>query len=231
MGSKRGVEKVAARRIGVSIEFYDMMISAGQKWCTSCKRWHPRRAFGSDASRSDGLSAKCDSARIASIEHPGKAERRKAFRNGLAWCSGCRSWLPVGSVRRGQCREHIQEAARDWYSRNSTAVLLRKSARRRGLEVIPAWWRDQSFELFGGLCAYGCGRAAEALDHISPVVRGGLSEPSNLAPACVHCNSSKKDRDPALWVARGLAAFPDQWFELAALAAHSGQSSEWAEVA
>lgn len=44
-----------------------------------------------------------------------------------------------------------------------------------------------------------CGAAADTVDHITPLVRGGREHPSNLAPACRSCNSSKGDRLLTEW--------------------------------
>ncbi len=35
----------------------------GKKWCSPCKAWHPREAFGKDCGRYDGLEPKCREAR------------------------------------------------------------------------------------------------------------------------------------------------------------------------
>lgn len=65
MGSALGCRKVAAARAGVSVEEYVARVESGEKWCTGCKEWHSRAAFGDDASRSDGLAASCLVARKA----------------------------------------------------------------------------------------------------------------------------------------------------------------------
>jgi hypothetical protein len=62
-GRKLGAFKTAAVKIGVGFDEYKSRIDSGERWCTSCKQWHPRGAFGSDASRSDGLAAHCLSSR------------------------------------------------------------------------------------------------------------------------------------------------------------------------
>jgi hypothetical protein len=59
MGSAAGVAKVAAKRIGVSIDEYESRISDGEKWCTECKAWRDRLMFAIDRSRGDGLRATC----------------------------------------------------------------------------------------------------------------------------------------------------------------------------
>ena len=59
MGSRQGVLKVAAGRIGIPVDVYLARINAGEKWCTACKEWHLRSSFQTDRSRGDGLKASC----------------------------------------------------------------------------------------------------------------------------------------------------------------------------
>ena len=51
------------------------------------------------------------------------------------------------------------------------------------------------------ICQY-CGEPAGSVDHIIPVARGGTDEWDNLCAACVRCNSRKKDKMPADFLAR-----------------------------
>jgi len=60
------------------------------------------------------------------------------------------------------------------------------------------------------------------------VSRGGISAPGNLTPACISCNSSKKNSHPAPWVQRGLDAFPHQWLDLMDLAIQTGRD-DWCD--
>jgi 5-methylcytosine-specific restriction protein A len=46
--------------------------------------------------------------------------------------------------------------------------------------------------VIGRPCAI-CGRPAEHLDHVTPLIRGGSDHPSNLQPLCAHCNLAKSD--------------------------------------
>ena len=59
MGSKLGVLKVAAKRLGLSLEQYQKNIDNGLKWCTVCKQWRPQELFGIDKYRGSGLRAPC----------------------------------------------------------------------------------------------------------------------------------------------------------------------------
>jgi 5-methylcytosine-specific restriction protein A len=44
--------------------------------------------------------------------------------------------------------------------------------------------------MIGRLCAI-CGRPAEHLDHITPLIRAGTDHPTNLQPLCAECNLRK----------------------------------------
>lgn len=59
MGSRIGTLKVAAERVGLSLDEYLDQIISGQKRCTRCKRWRHRMEFTVDSTRGDGLSPKC----------------------------------------------------------------------------------------------------------------------------------------------------------------------------
>lgn len=58
-------------------------------------------------------------------------------------------------------------------------------------EIINGWQ---------GCCAY-CGSQPEkiTLDHVTPKVKGGMTVPSNLVPACAGCNVSKNHCDVWAW--------------------------------
>jgi hypothetical protein len=53
------VRATAAARLGLTLAEYDAKLAASEKWCTGCKAWHGRDAFPKDASRADGLAARC----------------------------------------------------------------------------------------------------------------------------------------------------------------------------
>jgi hypothetical protein len=49
----------AAKIIGISGAEYSEHLAAGDKWCSGCKAWHVREAFGMDLSRGDRTSPSC----------------------------------------------------------------------------------------------------------------------------------------------------------------------------
>lgn len=166
----------------------------------------------------------------ADASRPGQQERRRQRALGLAWCRGCQDWLPLPDVdRRGACRRCINAEYRAQYAASPEAIRQRVHARKRSLDPIPGWWAAEHRDVFGGLCAYGCGREAAGWDHIWPVNRGGRSVPGNLVPACGSCNSSKSDNAPGAWVELGVASFPHQWADVIALAIEHG-TDEWLQT-
>ena len=54
------------------------------------------------------------------------------------------------------------------------------------------------FDAWGSCCAY-CGRGADTLDHVLPVVKGGLTVRTNLIPACRCCNYAKGHAEVIEW--------------------------------
>ncbi len=216
-GNALGAQKVMAGRLGIALEVYTAKLAGGEKWCRECQSWHHRSAFGSDRSRYDGLQTTCLTSRVVAKSKPGARERRLKAAVGLAWCRGCAAWLPSVQVAQGACRTHLNKEARRHYAKNPEPTRARKRAARRNLAVVPDWWREERFEEFDDVCAYGCGRPAYALDHVWPVARGGESRPDNLVPACIQCNSSKKDSDPWPWLGRFAAAFPGHYIDFMAL--------------
>jgi len=50
-----------------------------------------------------------------------------------------------------------------------------------------------------GNCTYCSWGRAEAVDHVVPWESGGRDDVTNLVPACLSCNSSKRDRTVLQW--------------------------------
>lgn len=72
--------------------------------------------------------------------------------------------------------------------------------------------------VWGFLCVY-CGDAAETIDHVLPLHRGGMARLENLRPCCGWCNSHKRDSTPEEWLGKECP----EWltgFEGATLARH-----------
>ena len=76
--------------------------------------------------------------------------------------------------------------------------LRRERAKARELRHSQ-WWKNRRGR---GICHY-CRRRVPpkelTMDHIVPLVRGGKSTKSNVAPCCKACNSRKKSLVPSEW--------------------------------
>jgi hypothetical protein len=131
----------------------------------------------------------------------------------------------ISSKKRMQRRtqsERIRERDRIWRERNPASVrearkryaqrhrekvnefTRRRKARRRAGRVasfapLTSKQKEQVFAVWRNCCAY-CGSAEKlSVDHVLPLIRGGLDEVSNILPACRFCNTSKRDHHVESW--------------------------------
>jgi HNH endonuclease len=205
MGSYLGVEKVAAKRIGMSFEEYKAKKEAGLKWCTNCKEWHPISDFPKDSSLKMGLSCHCwRSYKNIKPDRPGTHERREKRKQGLYWCSGCKEWLErdkFGKNINGFCKEHLRQKIRERYHKNPEPAKMWSKKLKELRKPIPKYQREYLIHLFGGKCTY-CGKKPKKLhfDHVIPVSLGGPTKFGNMVPVCQQCNSSKLNLDLDSWL-------------------------------
>lgn len=66
-GRRLGAFKTAAAKLGITFDEYVERIERGQKNCIDCRQWKDRSQFHVDASRWDGLAAKC--CECSSVRH------------------------------------------------------------------------------------------------------------------------------------------------------------------
>ncbi len=138
--------------------------------------------------------------RVGEVNSPGTQERRQKLLLGLRWCRGCQDWLIAASVtRQGQCRPCTNASYRQNYAADGSAIRARVYARKRGLVPMPQPAVESLTEDFGGICAY-CPEVATTWDHLHPVARGGATNPGNMVPACISCNSSKGTSEVMAWM-------------------------------
>ena len=74
----------------------------------------------------------------------------------------------------------------------------REKAKARQMRTSQ-WWKN---ELARGLCHYCQLRFHPrelTMDHVVPIIRGGMSRKGNLVPACKKCNDQKKYLLPVEW--------------------------------
>lgn len=88
-----------------------------------------------------------------------------------------------------------------WRKKNPQKHALKEMRRRAMKRKAPGHCTLEQLQgriaVFGGKCwlrLEGCTLVATTIDHVIPLSRGGTNWPSNLRPACKHCNSSKGPR-------------------------------------
>ena len=129
--------------------------------------------------------------------------------------------------------EKERERTRRYRANNPEKVreyIHRRRARKAGA-ISPAFPKvtsaaiRQRIRLFGNACAYCGGDGPFHIDHVEPLVSGGLHTPANLVPACARCNCSKNDRPVEAWYLTQPFFSPRRW---KALQAHTGR--QWSPL-
>lgn len=91
-------------------------------------------------------------------------------------------------------------ADESYYLPASDEHLAREKNKARELRQSQ-WWKNRCG---AGQCHYCGGRFPPrelTMDHIVPLVRGGVTSKSNVVPCCKACNSQKRDLLPVEWQA------------------------------
>jgi hypothetical protein len=57
--TQEGAIKIAAGKIGITVNEYKKLISKGLKWCFACRTWKKHKEFHKNPARKDGLGGQC----------------------------------------------------------------------------------------------------------------------------------------------------------------------------
>jgi 5-methylcytosine-specific restriction endonuclease McrA len=92
-----------------------------------------------------------------------------------------------------------RESIRGYYINSRASRIKSRTARKSGTPILYRLTQEEWDALlvaWGNKCAY-CRRGNIALtrDHVIPLAKGGEHTMDNVVPACLSCNSRKKDRD------------------------------------
>lgn len=156
--------------------------------------------------------------------------KRKSSKDGLrSWCKECRRQYnkenkeAIAEHKKQYCeknKEAIAEKKKQYYEANKEVIAEKKKQyhkknphvalngqikrrKRIGNEEIT---KEEWFEVMNKYewkCLYcGCDltKYNRSMDHIIPISKGGRNIKENIAPACKHCNSSKKDKYLHEWL-------------------------------
>lgn len=80
------------------------------------------------------------------------------------------------------------------YAQNPASKKASQFKRRAAGAVKPSDLRE--LRATNAHCAYCFKPAADTVDHVVPISRGGANTPDNLVLACFSCNAGKRDRTP-----------------------------------
>lgn len=144
---------------------------------------------------------------------------------------------------RQENKDSIRQSKHDWKKRNKSKVklsrkryqsnnkltrninLIRYRSRKRSVSHIPYDKAQVTalFEKCDNKCVY-CyknfnfsEKGTRQLDHFLPISKGGHDALYNLLPACISCNSSKRDNNPHEWYSKQSFYSLDKWFKILSL--------------
>lgn len=96
-------------------------------------------------------------------------------------------------------RQYVLDRQRAYRLRRSASQRFADNSNRRARGYgLAGRLRGTEVALVVGPCVY-CGATQETWDHRTPLGRGGANAVENLAPACNHCNRTKRLRTAEEW--------------------------------
>jgi 5-methylcytosine-specific restriction endonuclease McrA len=106
-------------------------------------------------------------------------------------------------------KERFIKAAKEWAKNNPqkrSKIMAFQNAKRRSRKLANggsgfsvAHWKEL-LTRSNGVCVYCAEAAANSVDHFVPLKLGGQDDYRNIVPACMKCNSAKRENEPRSWV-------------------------------
>jgi 5-methylcytosine-specific restriction endonuclease McrA len=159
------------------------------KECSSCKTSKTLESFNKRRASNDGLSPICK-------ECKAQASRTYYLPNKDTYIEKAKAWGTANPERRKEIERRYRKTHRQQQNLRTTNYRARKRRASMGWDADIGWW-NALLDKFDSRCAY-CRKAGKmTLDHIHPIARGGLHDPSNIVPACETCNYTKRDKTVA----------------------------------
>lgn len=156
------------------------------KACSKCKQILPLSNFGNDSQTKSGLRYRCKNCENKYSRDYKKANKRKSLDSYHRWY-----------LRNKEYKAHYNKCYRE---SNRMVYRLADQRRRELLKVNSCIITDKEIiKLLSKPCFYCQDTGRITIDHIVPLSRGGRHSIGNLLPACVSCNSSKRQRFITEW--------------------------------
>ncbi len=78
-------------------------------------------------------------------------------------------------------------------------IFINKQKQKGRILRKTTWWKRKCAHGRCYYCSKGVYPNELTMDHVIPISRGGMSEKSNVVPACKECNNKKKYSLPHEW--------------------------------
>lgn len=188
-------------------------VSSGLKWCKVCERTLPTSGFTKGNS---GYWHICKECHNAAHRKANMTEEQVLKRNEYSKAYMAEQRLSdEGRMKQNDAVARcLSKKEKTEQTRRKNAERMRKyrltpagkqqlansrSKRRNAHGVVSAKEWECILYIFDNSCAY-CGSSSNiTIDHVTPIANGGFNVPSNVVPACIHCNSSKNASDMLTW--------------------------------
>lgn len=128
-----------------------------------------------------------------------------------------RAWLEKNPEKRRKYarqnyerhKERFIKSAKEWAKNNPekrSRIMAFQNAKRRSRKLAnggAGFSADHWKELLrrcDGVCVYCRKNPSNSVDHFVPLKLGGQDDYRNIVPACMKCNSTKRENEPRSWV-------------------------------
>lgn len=156
------------------------------KKCTLCLQVKPLSSYHTDVYTYDNLTQRC-------------ARCRSILQNAYRHDKSNAEWIPKKKppITLNQKRSRQNSWAR---KNNAFRVFANATLRAKRFAVfIGVFTKKEIKKLYSSPCIYCGSKKNISLDHVIPLARGGRHCKGNVAPACLSCNSSKKNKTIQEW--------------------------------
>lgn len=180
-------------------------VATATKVCTACKVEKSLDDFGMKKRGKDGRQPVCRPCAVEKTKQWRQANPDKDRAAKRAWAQ--RNAETQNARRR---TEEGKAKQREWAQKHYAEKKIEYIQRGRIVREVEAGAEGfcsieqllLRIEYYDGMCAYCRVKPYEHIDHVKPLALGGSGWPSNLRPACAHCNISKNNEHPFEFLAR-----------------------------
>jgi len=171
------------------------------KTCNACLQTLPASDFYKHNARNDQLRPKCKICYNLAVKEYTQNNKEKKNAYQRQWRAKNKDKVIVYNQTFANKNPEAVKISQRKYGQNNPELVRNKSAIRRARKRNNGDFLITKKELawlYKQPCFY-CGGAAEHLDHVMPISRGGRHSIGNLVPACAKCNLEKSDRLVIEW--------------------------------